>query len=120
MDQLKEFIEKDEQLNKLEKQGMIKAFEYTYELAWNTIKDFYEYQGEVDLQGSRDTFQLAFNRGLIMDGEDWMQMLKDRNLTSHTYNEEVADEIAENIINNYFSMFQSLKNSLEKHRDGIK
>jgi nucleotidyltransferase substrate binding protein (TIGR01987 family) len=120
LDQLKEFIEKSDELNKLEKQGMIKAFEYTYELAWNTIKDFYEYQGEVDLQGSRDTFQLAFNRGLIKDGEEWMQMLKDRNQTSHTYNEEVADEIAENVVTKYFSMFESLKISLDKQRDDKK
>ncbi|MDQ3022439.1 MAG: nucleotidyltransferase substrate binding protein [Bacteroidota bacterium] len=116
LNQLKEFIEKSNELNKLEKQGLIKAFEYTYELAWNTIKDFYEYQGEVGLQGSRDTFQLAFNRGIIKDGEAWMQMLKDRNQTSHIYNEEVADEIAENIINKYFLMFQSLKNSLDKQK----
>ncbi len=119
LDQLREFIIKSDELNKLEKQGMIKAFEYTYELAWNSIKDFYEYQGEVDLQGSRDTFQLAFQRGLIGDGEDWMQMLKDRNLTSHVYNEEIADDIAENIVNKYFSMFESLKNSLDKQKGGI-
>lgn len=114
VNQLKEFTVKGSELNKLEKQGMIKAFEYTYELAWNTIKDFYEYQGEVNLQGSRDTFQLAFSRGLISNGDDWMKMLKDRNLTSHTYNEEIADEISKNIINRYFSMFESLKNSLDK------
>jgi len=112
--QLKEFVEKGEELNKHEKQGMIKAFEYTYDLAWNTIKDFYEYQGETGFQGSRDVIQMAFNRELIKDGEGWMQMLKDRNLTSHTYNEEVADEIAENIINKHFALFESLKMVLDK------
>ena len=111
--QLKEFIEKGDELNKHEKQGMIKAFEYTYELAWNTIKDFYEYQGETGFQGSRDAIQIAFNRELIKDGEGWMQMLKDRDLTSHTYNEEVADEIAENIINKHFELFESLKTVLD-------
>jgi len=112
--QLKEFVDLSNELNKLEKQGMIKAFEYTYELAWNTIKDFYEYQGETGFQGSRDAIQVAFSRELIKDGEGWMQMLKDRNLTSHTYNEEVADEIAENIINKHFALFESLKTVLEK------
>ena len=86
--QLSKFIAKGDSLNELEEQGMIKAFEYTYELAWNTIKDFYESQGETDIQGSRDAFQLAFKRGLIDEGEIWMEMLKDRNRTSHTYNEK--------------------------------
>jgi hypothetical protein len=49
--QLTRFIEKGE-LSELEEQGIIKAFEYTYELAWNVIKDYYEEQGEVSIQGS--------------------------------------------------------------------
>lgn len=114
--QLKEFVGIGDELNKLEKQGMIKAFEYTYELAWNVIKDFYENQGEASLQGSRDAFQLAFARGLIKDGEVWMLMLKDRNLSAHSYNEEVADEISENIISKYYLLFNYLKDSLEKYK----
>lgn len=112
--QLGEFISLGEDLNKFEKQGMIKAFEYTYELAWTTIKDYYEYQGEVNIQGSRDAISLAFNRGLIADGDGWMQMLKDRNLTSHTYNDEIAEEIAGNIEKNYFKLFKNLQEQLNK------
>ena len=115
LDQLKEFVEKKQELNKLEKQGLIKAFEYTFELAWNSIKDFYEYQGETGLQGSRDVFMLAFERGLINDGEEWMKMIGDRNLTSHVYNQDVADEITENINAKYYGLFVSLKDSLNKH-----
>ncbi len=100
--QLQKFIDKGKFLNELEEQGMIKAFEYSYELAWNTLKDFYENQGESNLQGSRDAIQLAFKRGLIQDGEMWMQMLKDRNRTSHTYNEKTANEIAYSILHSYF------------------
>jgi len=92
---------------------MIQAFEYTYELAWNTIKDFYESQGETGLQGSRDAIQLAFKRGLVKDGETWMQMLKDRNRTAHTYNEKIARQIAQNILDKYFAQYQELKNELE-------
>ena len=112
--QLERFFQKGKDLNDMEEQGMIKAFEYTYELAWNTMKDFYESQGETELQGSRDTFQLAFKRGLVADGSLWMQMLKDRNRTSHTYNEVTANEIAENILTSYFHLFVSLKNELLK------
>jgi nucleotidyltransferase substrate binding protein (TIGR01987 family) len=111
--QLQQFYAKGKDLNHLEEQGLIKAFEYTYELAWNSIKDFYESQGETDIQGSRDAFQLAFKRGLIKDGDIWMDMLKDRNRTSHTYNEKTADEIAHNILSKYYDLFMTLKTELE-------
>jgi len=70
MTQLQKFVTKGEDLNELEEQGMIKAFEYTYELAWNTLKILRK-QGETGIQGSRDAFQLAFQRGLIKNGDQW-------------------------------------------------
>lgn len=63
-------------LTKLEQQGLFQAFEYNYELAWNCIKDFYQFQGETDIQGSRDAFRLAYLRNLVSDGELWMSMIK--------------------------------------------
>lgn len=113
LSQLEQFIDKGEDLNNLEEQGMIKAFEYTYELAWNTIKDFYEHQAETGIQGSRDAISLAFKRGLIHEGDVWMEMMKDRNRTSHTYNEEIAKEIAEHILSLYFDQFVELKTTLD-------
>jgi nucleotidyltransferase substrate binding protein (TIGR01987 family) len=109
--QLTQFIEA-ESLNKMEEQGMIQAFEYTYELAWNTIKDYYENKGEVNIQGSRDAFRLAFNRGLIQQGELWMQMVDDRRLTVHTYDEKKADEMVALIANVYFNLFVRLETRL--------
>jgi nucleotidyltransferase substrate binding protein (TIGR01987 family) len=85
--QLSKFIEKKE-LSELEEQGLIQVVEYTYELAWNTIKDFYEHQGETGIQGSRDAIRLAFRRRLIENGDAWMRMIQSRALTSHTYNKE--------------------------------
>ncbi|MEA2103444.1 MAG: nucleotidyltransferase substrate binding protein [Candidatus Cloacimonadota bacterium] len=111
--QLKKFIDKNE-LSNLEKQGLIKSFEYTYELAWNTMKDFLEYQGTQDIIGSRDTLRIAFKTGIIADAETWMDMLKSRNRTSHTYNEEIADEICNSIVDKYFSLFVILKNKMGK------
>ena len=116
LSQLRKFIEK-EALNELEEQGLIQAFEYTYELAWNTLKDYFESQGETDLHGSRDVFRLAFKRGLIEDGETWMDMIKSRTLTSHTYNEEVAEQIATAITNRYFSEFVRLQTKMELLKD---
>ncbi len=105
--QLRKFIEKGE-LNELEEQGLIQAFEYTYELAWNTLKDYFEDQGETAIHGSRDAFRLAFRRGLIKDGEIWMDMIKSRTLTTHTYNEDVAAQIAKAVADRYFPEFLSL------------
>lgn len=112
LSQLTKFIEKGV-LNEFEKQGLIKSFEYTYELAWNTLKDYFETQGETDIHGSRDAFRLAFKRGLIEDGEIWMDMIKSRILTSHTYNEDVAEKIAAGIVNRYFSAFVTLQTKLK-------
>lgn len=112
LDQLTKFIEKGE-LSELEKQGMIQAFEYTYELAWNTMKDYFEDQGETNIFGSRDAFRLAFKRGLIENGEAWMAMITSRSLTTHTYNEETAEEIANDIAVVYFQEFVALRSRLE-------
>jgi nucleotidyltransferase substrate binding protein (TIGR01987 family) len=110
--QLTKFIEKGE-LNELEEQGMIKAFEYTYELAWKMIKDYYEEQGEVNIQGSRDALRLAFQRGIIKDGDNWMKMIKSRIATVHTYNEEVAKQIIQDIRNLYFQLFVELQTKMQ-------
>lgn len=107
--QLSLFIEKGEGLNKLEEQGLIKAFEYTYELSWNLLKDYYANQGEANIQGSRDAFRLAFRRGLIEEGETWMQMIESRILTVHSYNEETADQIAALVKATYFRLFVALR-----------
>ena len=111
--QLEKFMAKSQDLNELEEQGLIQAFEYNFELAWNVIKDYYEYQGSTDIQGSRDAFRLAFNRGLISDGETWMEMIESRKKTSHTYNEETAEEIVNAILNSYYTMFCKLHKTLE-------
>ena len=108
---LQKFVDKGE-LSELEKQGLIKAFEYTYELAWNTLKDFLTYKGQTDIFGSRDSIRKAFTSGLINDGEGWMDMLQSRNKTSHTYNEEIAEEIAAAILTKYYPLFQEFEKKL--------
>ena len=109
--QLKKFIQKGK-LNELEEQGLIQAFEYTYELAWNTLKDYFESQGDTEIHGSRDAFRLAFQRNLIEDGETWMDMVRSRTLTSHTYNEEIAKQISTAVSQQYFQQFVKLHEKL--------
>lgn len=115
LSQLQKFIDKGN-LTDLEEQGIIKAFEYTYELAWNTLKDYLEYQGKTNIVGARDSFREAFQDGIISNGEIWMDMLSSRNKTSHTYNEETAKEINNAIVNIYFQLFKSLEKQLESFR----
>ena len=114
LNELKEAVELSQQrgLSKLEEQGLIQAFEYNYELAWNCLKDFYEYQNEEGIQGSRDAIRLAFKRGLITEGELWMEMIRSRALTSHTYNRETSRKIAEKILTQYYGAFSELNASL--------
>ncbi|MGZ9226464.1 MAG: nucleotidyltransferase substrate binding protein [Anaerolineales bacterium] len=100
-------------LSKLEEQGLIQAFEFTHELAWNTLKDFLEERGVQNLYGSRDATREAFKTGLIENGEAWMNMIQSRNLTSHTYDEAIAAEIASAIRATYFAEFEALRIKLE-------
>jgi nucleotidyltransferase substrate binding protein (TIGR01987 family) len=101
-------------LSQLEKQGLIQAFEFTHELAWNTLKDFLEESGVQNLYGSRDATREAFKTGLIKNGEAWMNMIQSRNLTSHTYDETVADEIVSSIQKTYFIEFEGLQIRMEE------
>jgi nucleotidyltransferase substrate binding protein (TIGR01987 family) len=99
-------------LSRLERQGLIKAFEFTHELAWNTLKDFFDYQGTSGLMGSRDATREAFRVGLIEDGEVWMEMIASRNRTAHTYNENAAEEIAGRVSDAYLPLFLKLQSRL--------
>lgn len=101
--------EKDE----IVKVGMIKFFEMTYELAWNTMKDYYENQGESGIQGSKDAIKLSFTRGLITDAQNWFNMVDSRKLSVHTYDEDTANEIAKDIVDTYFSLFIQLQTRLQ-------
>ena len=105
-------LSKERALSILEKQGLIQGFEYTHELAWNSLKDFLEYQGHQDIYGSRDATRKAFQLGLIEEGEGWMDMIKSRNLTSHTYNEETAEAINTAVSQTYFPLFKQLEAKL--------
>ena len=97
----------------LEREGMIQRFEFTYELAWNTMKDFLEDQGTTNITGSKDAIKEAFNSGLITDGDEWFKMVESRKLSSHTYDEKTAEEIADKIKENYSDLFAELIKRLE-------
>lgn len=97
------------ELSNLEKQGVIQAFEFTWELAWSVLKDYLNWQGETEITGARDAIREAFNRGLIEEGQVWMAMLQDRNRTAHTYNESTMGEILASIEGQYIEQFNRLE-----------
>jgi nucleotidyltransferase substrate binding protein (TIGR01987 family) len=94
-------------LSSLEQQGLIQAFEFTHELAWNTLKDFLESRGTTGLYGSKDATREAFSKGLIANGEEWMAMVAARNRSSHTYNEKTAHEISTAILESFVPRFHA-------------
>ncbi|SIO95756.1 nucleotidyltransferase substrate binding protein [Vibrio spartinae] len=111
--QLSRFMQRDE-LNELEEQGLIQSFEYNHELAWKTQKDYLEDQGYDELYGSKNVARKAFEVGLIVDGEVWLEMIKSRNLSSHTYNQDVTAEIIDAITDLYYEQFCLLNDKLNQ------
>ncbi|MEP7263858.1 MAG: nucleotidyltransferase substrate binding protein [Bacteroidota bacterium] len=105
-------------LDEIIKEGLIQRFEYTHELAWNVMKDFAEYQGNFQIKGSRDATQEAFKMELVTDGEVWMDMISSRNKTSHTYNQQTADEIFRSILDEYYPAFTQFNITMEQLRSG--
>jgi len=87
--------------NKLEKQGVIKSFEFTFELTWKTLKDFLESKN-VEAKFPRDVIKQSYTYELITDGELWIEMLDSRNILAHTYDEEKAEEVYQKIKKDYF------------------
>jgi nucleotidyltransferase substrate binding protein (TIGR01987 family) len=110
LEYLTEAIELGQQrpLSKLEKQGLIQGFEFTHELGWNVLKDYLESKGYTGLIGSRDATRTAFKNELIADGDAWMDMIKARNQSSHTYNLDVAESISQDILQRFYPAFVAL------------
>ena len=98
-----------EALNQLEKEGVIQRFEYSFELAWKTIKDFMEASGfVVAIAMPRQVIKDAFATGLIKNGQAWIAMLDHRNLLSHTYNPAVFEQAVEAIHQCYLPELERL------------
>lgn len=106
-EQLKEALAElaSRELSRLEKQGTVQAFEFTYELAWNVLRDYLIWQGAETISGSRDAIREGFRLGLISDGQAWLAMLQDRNRTVHTYNETTANQIIAQLASVYATLF---------------
>jgi len=92
-------------LSNIERQGLVKAFEFTHELAWNVMKDFFIYKGSGRIIGSRDATREAFQNQLIEDGDSWMDMIKTRNKAVHTYDEGLVEDVVQITAEVYYPLF---------------
>ncbi|AOY75870.1 nucleotidyltransferase substrate binding protein [Clostridium formicaceticum] len=104
-----------ENLSVLEKEGLIQRFEYTFELAWKTLKDYLEAK-EVNAKFPRDVIKAAFHYEVIKDGEVWMDMLEKRNLLAHTYDEERFHFAIKKIKEEYYEAISQVYNYLGEMR----
>lgn len=112
---LQEAIKINEQMpeNDLIKMALIKAFEMTFELSWKTMKDFLNYNG-LDVKLPRDIIKQAFANDVIADGQLWIDMLEDRNLMTHTYDETRANLAISHIRENYLTGLAQLQDYLSE------
>ena len=101
----------DRELSDLEKDGVIHAFKYTFQLVSTTLQDYLKEQSE-EIHGPRDAFQLAFNRDIIENGQIWMDMIDSRKESIHTYNEDTAEKIYRKIVDIYFVEFMAFEKTI--------
>lgn len=105
---LREAFEKDpSEMSDLEKEGAIQRFEYTFEPAWKTLKDYLVYNGVVfDPITPRSVIKQAFSARIIKDGQTWINMLEQRNVMSHTYDRESFEAVFDNISRHYLAALE--------------
>lgn len=101
----------------VQKAGIIQFFEMSFELAWNLVKDYLEEQGFVDIKSPRGALKKAFEMNILENGHDWMDLLQDRNLTAHTYDEQKATDMELLIHHKYFPLLKALHNSFKQKLD---
>ena len=104
------------EVDDLLKEGLIQRFEYTQEFAWKVMKDYEEYQGLTDIQGSRDAIRKALQMGII-ESHAWMDTISSRNLTSHCYDESEFNSVLSKIINDFLPIFIDFCNKMIFLRD---
>jgi nucleotidyltransferase substrate binding protein (TIGR01987 family) len=105
-------VEQYPDLNDMEKEGMVQRIEYTFELAWKTMKDYLDSQ-QVDATFPGDVIKSAFQYEIIRDGEVWMDMLERRNEMSHTYNEAYFQNVVKLISGTYYQAISQVISYLE-------
>ena len=106
-----------ENLDELAKDGVIQRFEFTFELAWKTLKDYLEEQGVADAVSPKKVLIKSHQENLFKDDALWLQMLEDRNSLSHLYKQEMSEKIFKNIKDSYAQALRDLVFALKKEME---
>jgi nucleotidyltransferase substrate binding protein (TIGR01987 family) len=109
-----------EEVEDLLKEGMIKRFEYTHELAWNVMKDYSSSKGNKAVKGAGDSSREGLKLGLINDADEWMAMLTSRKETLSMYNKKTAEDLFEKVLETYYLLLLKFEDKMEEIRTGIK
>lgn len=104
-------MERFDTLNELEQVGIVQTYQYNFELAWKTLKDYLEEQGVV-AKFPRDVIKNAYKYEIIDDGDVWLEMLNHRNLIAHIYSEKIFNTVLKDIENKYFNEITKVHNYL--------
>jgi nucleotidyltransferase substrate binding protein (TIGR01987 family) len=114
---LHEAIEEEQSTQSLAvRDGAIKRFEFTAELAWKTIREYLLSEGVSDINSPKKVMREAFNNDIVKDDEGWIQILDDRNSTAHIYDDEDAAEVYGRIISKHIMLFDELAGELSQNR----
>ena len=114
LERLNESLHEDLSVSSSILDGTIQRFEFCFELAWKLMKAVLQYKG-IEVNSPRAAIKEAYRNNIIQDGDGWIKMLDDRNLTSHTYDEELAKEIYKKIKQFHFKLLQDLVKELSNH-----
>ena len=105
---LKELQDKKTLDSDIFRDALIQRFEFTFELIWKLLKAYLEEEGIQNINSPKSVLKAAYANHLINEESIWIDMLKDRNLTSHIYTEKTAIEISRKIIDDYIPLFKRL------------
>lgn len=109
---LKTALQRFDKLSDLEQDGAVQRFEFTFELAWKTLQDYFTETGYLDAKGPRNVLKKATEDNLINDGYSWIQMLENRNELNHTYDEVKSRQILDRVVQDYLPLLEKLEHTL--------
>lgn len=102
------------QMSKLEQEGLIQRFEYTFELAWKCLQDLLNERGYANVRGPRPVIEQAFQDGIISDGPVWLDMLKARNETTHLYDQATFESISKKVKEPFLKILKKFESEFPK------
>lgn len=103
----------DPEVVRIMREGAIQRFEYTFELAWKTLKDYLEWRKvTLERKGPADVIKAAFDAGYIEEGQDWMDALDARNEMSHVYRQQAFERVLVELRARFHARFEDLHEML--------